>query len=127
MSLQLAWGRFSTLGYPWISMSFIATLSMAFLIDWNLPESLGARAQRFCKAIVLMVILLGATQLVYLWLQTLYAQTRITMPVQLPSVMSNSAIIGAVLGYFVPAWFRRSTSPRRPALDDPAKLGPVLV
>lgn len=127
MSLQLAWGRFSTLGYPWITMSFIATLSMAFLIDWNLPESLGARTQRFCKAILLMVILLGATQLVYLWLQTLYAQTRITLPVQLPSVMSNSAIIGWVLGYFVPAWFRRSTAPRRPAIDDPAKLGPVLV
>ncbi|NPU93211.1 MAG: hypothetical protein HPY82_14980 [Gammaproteobacteria bacterium] len=127
MALQEAWQRFSTLAYPWLCMSFVATMVLAFLIDWTIPARLNERWQRWCKAVVLMATLMGATVLVYLWLQELYGALQKPFPIELHSLLRNSAIIGLVLGYFVPAWFRRSSQQRRTRVIESSELTPALV
>lgn len=126
-SFLSAWQRFSTLSYPWLLQSFVATMAIAFLIDWNIPGGLSQRTQRACRALLLMMVLMGTTELVYLWLQTVYIQANRDFPVALSSMLRNSAIIGLVLGYFVPAWFRRSTEDNKRMADAKTKLRPAMV
>lgn len=127
--LDQVWLRFSTLSYPWLSMAFVATVALAFLIDWDLSR-LGERWQRWCKGGLLMLALAGAAWLAFLWMQGLYAAQQKALPVTLVSVMRNSCIIGLVLGYFVPAWFNRSAAGAQQGtrlLDAHKPLSPVLV
>ncbi len=128
--LENVWRHFSTLSYPWLFMSFVATLTMAFLIDWDLSPRVGMRLQRWCKGVLLMLALAGAAWLAFLWLQGLYLEQQKPLPVTLSSVMRNSCIIGLVLGYFVPAWFNRSVAGAKQGtrlLDTSKPLEPVLV
>ncbi|HVK98477.1 MAG TPA: hypothetical protein VM553_01630 [Dongiaceae bacterium] len=126
-ALPEAWSRFTSVAYPWLFMSFVATMTLAFLLDWELPASLNPRWQRWCKAALLMAVLLTATVLVHLWLQGLYAARQKTYPIELSSLLRNSAIIGLVLGYFVPAWFRRSSVHRKTRVLEQVELTPALV
>lgn len=107
--LQKAWEHFSTSSYPWLIMAFVCTLSLAFLIDWQQPEWIKPKWARVTNGAIQAIILVSAVSLVHWWLAGL--ASRDSFHGQLPPLVQLvrvSTVIGFVLGYFVPAWYRNS-------------------
>ena len=106
----MAWDNFTTDSYPWLIMSFVTALTTAFLIDWHRPQWLKAGWQRISEAAIHAVILVISAMLVHWWLTGLSANAQFSGRVpDLGSVLRVSCIIGFVLGYFVPTWYRATT------------------
>ena len=126
----LAWKNFSTSAYPWLIMSFVCTLSLAFLIDLPQPKWVHHKWQRrVLDGVIQTAALVCAVSLVHWWLAGL-AQTGAfsgRLPA-LPQLIRLSVLIGFVLGYFVPTWYRVSTmyEVEPSATDNNARTGVQL-
>lgn len=105
----LAWKNFYTSSYPWLAMSFVCTVTLAFLIDWQHPKWIKEKWQRVADGIVQAAALVGAVFLVHWWLAGLVNTAKFDghLP-DIVQVIRLSAVIGSVLGYLVPTWYRRS-------------------
>lgn len=112
-AFSAAVSRYVDFSYPWMTLSFVAAICLAFLIDWKIPIRLGQRMQKVCKAGVMIIVLMSCTWLVHAWLVQIYLAKGMIFPLPLASALRNAALIGYVLGYFVPAWFIRSCEHQR--------------
>lgn len=125
-AIEAAFIRYWTFSYPWMTLACVTSIALAFLIDWQLPLRLGQRARNFCKAGLMMVVLMASTWLVHEWLVQLYLTNGKIFHVSLGSLLRNAAIIGFVLGYFVPAWFCRNCEQQKGYTGRRAGLKPAL-
>lgn len=112
-AFSAAFNRYVDISYPWMTLSFVTAICLAFLIDWKIPIRLGQRMQKVCKAGVMIIVLMSCTWLVHAWLVQIYLAKGMIFPLPLASALRNAALIGYVLGYFVPAWFIRSCEHQR--------------
>ena len=102
-----AWNDLTTNSYPWLVMSFATAVTTAFLIDWRKPNWVKYKWQRFVEACLQGVVLVTAAALVHWWLSGLSSNNVFTGRVpDLGSVLRIAAIIGVVIGVFVPSWYR---------------------
>jgi hypothetical protein len=108
-----AWSNFTGIAYPWSVMSFVTAATTAFLIDWRQPQWLETRWRRLLEAGIQAAVLVAAAMLVHWWLSDLgsAAPGGARIP-QLISLIRVTAVIGFVLGYFVPTWYRRAPDDR---------------
>lgn len=104
-----AWENFTTSAYPWLTMAFVCTVSLAFLIDWSHPKWIRPRWLRIVDALLEAVVLVAAVSLVHWWLSGLVAMDNFSGRLPALSDLTRVAfLIGFVLGYFVPNWYRVS-------------------
>ncbi len=110
-ALGSAWDSFSTRSYPWLTMSFVAAVTLSFLIDLRLPARFSITLRRAIKGVLMALALMLAVTLVYHWVMALRDGD---VKVPLIRLLCNSAMIGGVIGYLVPTWFHSKMESARP-------------
>lgn len=113
-ALATAWHEFTGYRYPWLVLTFLCAFTLSFLIDLDRSEWIAPRWRNAGNAVLLMLVQMTGSVLVYVWSQSLYADSGRELPVSLASVLRNSSIIGCVIGYWVPAWFNTRQAPGAP-------------
>jgi len=102
--VSIAWSSFTNSSYPWTLMSFVSAILIAFLADWKLNKSRNATIRRVVDAFIQSVIMMLTVTLVHWWLTDIAAEH--IPPYEKLLIMS--AVIGTVIGFIVPEWYRQS-------------------
>jgi len=132
VALGEAWSRFTDRSYPWLLMSFATAITLSFLIDWRRLQRLSTGWRRVAEGVMLVLVLGAAVTLVQHWISSLVQHNPDCLAAardgardlcRLPDMrmgLSVSAIIGSVLGYLVPTWYRSSAHIESDGSDDDA-------
>lgn len=110
-SLSCAWER-SQLAYPWSLISFCTALTTGIMVDNPRLTMLSRWQQRCAEGIVQGVAMFGVGYITYVWLlQRFYSvQATCNTNYQVPprmTMMLMAGVVGFVLGFFIPTWYRR--------------------
>jgi len=102
--LQKAWTGIA-MRYPWALMSFSTAFAMAFLTD---NESKGdtrwhGLSQRVIEGLILGCVLVLAATLTILWLKDVA-----NAGPRFDTLLPMSGVVGFLLGYCIPTWYRES-------------------
>ncbi len=99
------------LSYPWLSMSFLAASSLAFLCDNRATEAAPEPAWlRWLEAGSMAIVLMAGSMLVRQWL----SQIPDLPPARIPNplfLLPIECALGLLLGGTVPGWYRRTALP----------------
>ena len=113
LAVTAAWADFTSNTYPWMVMAFVTAFMTAFLIDYTPPKRLGAKWRRWTEAAIQAIATTLGVCLVHWWLDSIETpDTDIVVP-KLTGLLRTSAIVGFILGFVVPTWYRRSHSKRQ--------------
>jgi hypothetical protein len=93
---------------PWVLMTFVTAFVTAWLTDDRPSATLPAARLRWVEGLAQATVTLGTAWVVYGLLQ----QTNPTRVPPLLGVMSLSGVIGFIIGFCVPTWYR--DAPRQP-------------
>jgi hypothetical protein len=112
--LDWAWQR-SLLTYPWLLVSFATALITAMMVDNPRLRVMSPKRQRCLEGLVQGVLMLGVTALTYLWLyqrvHVVYKHVDLSyLEYELPQpimILVMGAVVGFVIGFFIPTWYRR--------------------
>jgi len=103
VALTAAWDDTVTKSYPWLFMAFVTAVVTAFSLDNRPGWHLHGLRLRLVESGYQMLLTVLAALLVQWWLSAHVA------PGELPSqvaVLSATAVIGGLIGFSVPAWYR---------------------
>jgi hypothetical protein len=118
-ALAVALVDFQTRSVPWLLMSFMTCVGVAAIIDSNWLAALPCGRRRWAESAVMMIVV--CTTVIVVW-QLLHI---VRPPREIPPLgrlLVLSAVIGAIIGFMVPHWYRHI--PRRePKADDPDQQG----
>src|SRR5262249_51516794 len=114
LDVNEAWALF-VVRYPWALMSFVTAFVTAWLAD-DPPSSMSVRhRQRWGEGGVQAAASVVTAVLVLTWLGQVPQPANLPTTYHLPdplSVLVRAALIGFVIGYKVPTWYREA--PREP-------------
>lgn len=102
----LAWQDFSTQKYPWMFMAFMTAIIISALSDYPPPERVSTKIWRFVEAAIMGSLLGAAGLFVHWWLEDICAPGT-DLP-KTTAIFVVSAVVGLVLGFWVPSWYRNS-------------------
>ena len=112
---RLDWALQRTrLTYPWLLMSFATALITAAMVDNPQLQTISAKRQRCLEGLGQGVLMLAVSSLTYIWLQQrLYVDFKDVdlkyLDYELPpliTIVVMGTIIGFVIGFFIPTWYR---------------------
>ena len=106
-----AWER-SQLSYPWALISFCTALTTGIMVDNPRFAVMSPWQQRCGEGLLQGGGMFGAAYITYAWLvQRFYAvQPLCNAKYQVPpmkTMMIMAGLVGFVLGFFIPSWYRR--------------------
>ena len=104
------------LTYPWFLSTFATTIMLGILIDNTQSPRLSRTQQRVLEAFAQGLVLAGVAYVTHLWLLERAAHagplvTNYRVP-ELARIMMTAGIIGFVLGFCIPTWFREAPRSR---------------
>lgn len=108
-ALSLAWTDFLSGTYPWHFMAFTTAVVTAFLIDNRPSKRWSENKQRWAEGVLQSIVTMLAGLFVYWWLSATL------LPDKIPNLIFLSAttlLIGFILGFHVPHWYRRAPKKR---------------
>jgi hypothetical protein len=102
--------------YPWLLSTFATTIVLGILIDNKQSPRLSRTQQRVIEAFVQGLVMAGVAYMTRLWLMeraehaaSLLANYRVP---DLERMMTTAGIIGFILGFCIPTWFREAPRAR---------------
>ena len=105
-ALSLVWSDFLNNSYPWLFMAFTTAVVTAFLVDNRPSKRWSENKQRWAEGAVQSIITMLAGLFVHWWRsETLPPEKIIIDPI---SLIAITLIIGFILGFHVPHWYRRA-------------------
>jgi len=105
--LALAWSNFAGHSYPWMLLTFVSSVTTAFMVDNRPDRRIPPRYLRWLEAIGQAIAFMLGASLVLWWLGDLRPEGRLP---DMFGVLCNAAITGIVLGALVPSWYRQAVS-----------------
>lgn len=108
-ALTAAWWDFVDNSVPWLLMVFVTTVATSAVID---AESIAAEtpeSRRRCVEAAIMAGVVGVASVLVWWLLTGIRAPEDVPPVY--AVLLVSAVIGGLIGFMVPHWYRGSPVP----------------
>ena len=104
-AINKAWVDCTTISYPWMLMAFVTAVVTGFLIDFKQTEKIPTELRRWFEGTIQAIATLLTAGLVRWWLEGNVPVERVP---PLMSVLGISGVVGFVLGFAVPTWYRRS-------------------
>jgi hypothetical protein len=111
--LDWVWQR-SLLTYPWLLVSFATALITAIMVDNPHFDRMSQKWQRCLEGLVQGAVMLAVTSVTYVWLSERLNDfkgidlryLKYPGPRLIPIIVMG-AVIGFVIGFFIPTWYRR--------------------
>jgi len=114
-SVEAGAARF-LVSYPWLLSTFATTVVLGILIDNKQSQRLSRMQQRILEGLMQGLIMAGIAFITHLWLQERAPHAgSLLVNYQVPPldrVIATAAIIGCVLGFCIPAWYREAPRAR---------------
>lgn len=107
--IQPGWERFQ-LTYPWLLITFATALTTAVLVDNPTFQFMSRRQQRCAEGCLQAAVMLGVAYLTHCWLTQRSEATGAVLRSTLTSVMGISGMVGFVIGFCIPTWYREAQS-----------------
>ena len=114
--IQPGWARFQ-LTYPWMLITFGTALITAVLVDNPTFHGMSRWQQRCIEGFLQAAVMLGVAYLTHCWLvqrSEVIGVVRRVPP--LASVMGMSGMVGFVIGFCIPTWYRQAQRRHRKVL-----------
>jgi hypothetical protein len=106
--IQPAWARFQ-LTYPWLLITFGTALMTAVLVDNPTFHGMSRWQQRCTEGLLQAAVMLGVAYLTHSWLEQRSEVISVVQRVPpLTSVMGMSGMVGFVIGFCIPTWYRQA-------------------
>ena len=105
-ALKLSWVDFVTSSYPWKLLIFATTLCLAFQLDTKQIGTTKYPSMRWLEGAMQSCVAVVSAYMTYKWLLAVdFAKWQ---HVPLYKVLIRSAIIGFMIGYLIPYWYKVS-------------------
>lgn len=102
----LAWREFKLESYPWMFQAFSTAIIISVLIDYPPPRGVPEKHWRFAEGAIQGGLTAASALFVRWWLSVILPWDA-ALP-NLTAVCAVSALVGAVLGFIVPSWYRQA-------------------
>ena len=103
---KLSWVDFVSSSYPWKLMIFTTTLCLAFQLDTKQLGTIKYPSMRWIEGAMQAGVALVSAYMTYKWL--LAVDVAKWQHVPLYKVLIRSTIIGFMIGYMIPYWYKVS-------------------
>jgi hypothetical protein len=103
--------RFATMSYPWMLTAFVTSAAVSFLLDNRPVYGLTWRQMRWLEGAVLATANVIAAYVVMLWLNDIGGHAP---PIE--EMLPRAALIGFLIGFIIPAWYRNAPAARDAAV-----------
>lgn len=107
-AFSAAWNDFSTRSYPWMLMAFITAFFTAFHADNRPSTKITCQRLRWIEGFAQAAVSLSAAYIVVCWLD---------LGDRLIRVLGTTAVIGFIIGFVVPYWYRDAPRQQETVLD----------
>jgi hypothetical protein len=108
--------RFATMSYPWMLTAFVTAAAVSFLLDNRPVYGLTWRRMRWLEGAVLATANVIAAYVVMLWLNDIGGHAP---PIE--EMLPRAALIGFLIGFIIPAWYRNAPAARDAAVFSSAE------
>ena len=103
--------RFTNMSYPWMLTAFVTAATVSFLLDNKPVYGLTWRQMRWLEGAVLATANVITAYVVTLWLTDIRGHAP---PVD--EMLPGAAVIGFLIGFIIPAWYRNAPAARDAAV-----------
>ncbi|RPJ14185.1 MAG: hypothetical protein EHM37_06205 [Deltaproteobacteria bacterium] len=117
-ALIRAWQEFKLGSYPWMFQAFSTAIIISVLVDYPPPRGIPEKSWRFAEAAIQGGLTMASAFFVRWWLGVIQPGDAV-LP-NAATVYVVSAVVGTVLGFIVPCWYRQAKLRERTVADKAA-------